>query len=265
MDGVASFLSACQALVRGDLAQALPTLGLPAGLLLLGLVGGASHCAAMCGPFVLAQTGRRLAAQPLRAGSAGGFGLALVRLSGTLLLPYHLGRMTVYTGLGGLAAALLGGVAPIMAQGRLPGLILLIAAVIFLGQALAPWIGPLQLLPQGASGGRLGQALARRLAPLFAAPTMWGGYLIGLGLGFLPCGLIYAALVAAGASGSFFSGASAMFAFALGTMPALIVVSWLGNRAGQRFREALRWWLLPVLLLNSATAAVTGLRWLGLL
>ncbi|MFN8928129.1 MAG: sulfite exporter TauE/SafE family protein, partial [Rhodospirillales bacterium] len=36
------------------------SLGLPLTLLLAGLVGGATHCAGMCGPFVLAQVGARL-------------------------------------------------------------------------------------------------------------------------------------------------------------------------------------------------------------
>lgn len=266
MTGFEQFLAACRALGHGDIGAALPTLGLPASLLVLGLVGGVSHCAVMCGPFVLAQTGRRLSAQPLTVAPQNRVSWQLQRIAGMALIPYHAGRAAVYTALGGVAAAAVGGLGPTLGQGQLPGYALLVAALVFLGQAAAPWLPPARGWLTGmTTGGKLGRALTGLLSPLFARPTALGGFLIGVGLGFLPCGLVYTALIAAGASGSLFSGMLAMASFALGTMPALIAVAWLGNQAGTRLRAALSWWLPPVLLLNAAAAAAMGLRWLGLL
>jgi sulfite exporter TauE/SafE len=68
--------------------------GLSGALALVGLIGGALHCAPMCGPFVLAQS------VGTRKGGPG------ARLSEVALLPYHLGRLTTYAALGALSGAL---------------------------------------------------------------------------------------------------------------------------------------------------------------
>src|SRR3990172_7062279 len=72
-----------------------------------GLVGGIGDCAGMCGPFVLAQAEARPApGPPARLGE-------LHRVAGAALLPYHLGRLTTYAGLGTAAALLAGQAAEI--------------------------------------------------------------------------------------------------------------------------------------------------------
>src|SRR5882757_9006450 len=100
--------------------------GLLASLFLAGLVGSASHCAGMCGPFVLAQAGSRLCRLP--AGPGG----ELRRLAGGLLLPYHLGRSTTYVGLGVLAALAAGGIMQLAELRWLSAALLAIAALSFL-------------------------------------------------------------------------------------------------------------------------------------
>lgn len=252
-----ALLNACSALAGGEAAGSVLSFGLPAGLFLLGLVGGVTHCAGMCGPFVLAQAGRRLSSTPLP-------GLTmLARLQGAALLPYHLGRATTYTALGAAAAGLVGGVAPLAQSGILPAVALGLATITFLllaaGQAW-PQLAGRGLAMLAPSGGA---RWSRLLAPLFAHPVGLGGYLLGVALGFLPCGLVYAAVLAAAAGGSVLLAAAGMAAFAAGTVPALFVVGWLGLVAGQRFRAALRLWMVPVLLLNAAIAAGMAARWLA--
>lgn len=217
------------------------TYGTPAGLFLLGLAGGATHCAGMCGPFVLSQAGTRLTSLPLERSTR------LRRLSGILLLPYHAGRMTTYSLLGGIAAGATGGVQRYFADGYLPAVLLAIAAGWFLTAAL------LKSMPQLASAGAslLGGNPRGPLPRLFARPEGLNGYLLGVLLGFLPCGLIYTALLLAGASGDWRLGAASMAAFAVGTMPALLAIGWLGAALGNRLRSALRFFLPPVLVLNA--------------
>ena len=63
------------------------------------------------------------------------------------------------------------------------------------------------------------------------------GLKLGLALGLLPCGLVYAALAAASASGALLGGLG-MLAFGLGTVPALVVVGLLGHAAARHWQTA---------------------------
>ena len=95
--------------------------------------------------------------------------------------------------------------------------------------------------------------------PLFARPEGWRGYILGVALGFLPCGLLYGALAAAAASGRPLAGALAMLAFSLGTVPSLLAVGVAGHVASQRFRSAALH-LMPALMLVNA-AVLSYLAW----
>src|SRR6185312_14724447 len=82
--------------------------GLLAGLFLAGLAGSTVHCVPMCGGFVLGQVADRMARVPAARLCE------WQRVGRGALLPYHLGRLTTYAGLGALAG--LGGAG----LGRLP-------------------------------------------------------------------------------------------------------------------------------------------------
>lgn len=215
--------------------------GLLLSLLITGLLGSATHCVGMCGPLVLAQTGAVLEGIP-----ASGM-REWHRVKSGVLLPYHLGRATTYAALGALAAGLFG----LMASPRVAGIVgaaLLVAAAMgFVGYAL-PRLG--LRLPLAASPAWAG-AVERVAKPLFARPVGVRGYLLGVALGFIPCGLVYAALAAAASTGSPLAGFAGMLAFALGTMPALMGLGIAGGWAAARFRSASAR-ILPILFLANA-------------
>ncbi len=226
--------------------------GLLASLALAGLVGSLSHCAGMCGPFVLSQVAGRLEGIPV--GKMGEWS----RLKGAALVPYHLGRATTYATLGGLGAALTGTLP--LGRGGLRWLsaALLLAAAAFLLSLALPALKRL-LGGQKAAPGWWSFAFERLARPLFGQPTGWRGFALGLLLGFLPCGLLYGAVAAAAASGDGLTGVLGMLAFTAGTWPALFAIGLAGHLAGQRWRApVLRY--APFLLVVNA-GMLTWLAW----
>lgn len=182
----------------------------PFSLFLVGLLG-AGHCVGMCGGILVALGAN---AGPLR------------------LLAYNLGRIASYVLAGIIAGLISSFAADYMA---LASVLRTIAAVllILMGLYIADWWRLLSWLE------RVGTLLWRHIQPLAArlgrADTTFRALLLGMLWGWLPCGLVYSAIGFALASGSLASGALAMFAFGLGTLPAML--------AGGLAASSLQHWL----------------------
>jgi uncharacterized protein len=233
--------------------------GIVLALLLAGAAGSAMHCVAMCSGFVLGQVADRMARLPAA------HLCEWQRIGAGALLPYHLGRLTTYTLLGALAGASGGAAARLPWFGWLSGALLLLAASLFLLHALrrlaprlVPALARLERAPPGWS--RAVMRLTARVDPTRVS----GGYALGLLLGLLPCGFLYAALTAAGASFSPVLGGLAMLAFGLGTVPMLVAVGIAGQTAGRRFRRGVAAASPAVMLLNATVLAALALRHLML-
>jgi len=218
-------------------------------MFLAGLIGSLTHCAGMCGPLVVAQSLERLSATPLEKSQP------WRRLSGGALLPYQLGRTTTYMALGALLAL------PVTASltiSWLPTILLWMAAAIFLMQGLQK----LDAIPAGW-GMRYGTPfgfLRPMTGQLMQRPTGARGYLLGILLGFLPCGLLYGALVAAAATGDPLAAAFAMLAFALGTFPLSWAIGYGSRFATQRFRTRLKVPLGLLMVFNAVLLAALSLQ-----
>lgn len=215
--------------------EALASIGVPGSLLLAGLAGSVVHCVGMCGPFVLGQVMADLDRGPAAYGE-------WRRLCGAALLPYHLGRLTTYAALGSLAGAATALFASTSVFGWLSGGLLVAAACLMIVQAFGLALGV---------HSPLAGVLMRLAAPLSMARGDAARYGLGVVLGFLPCGLLYGALAAAGGTGSAIDGALAMAAFAVGTMPALVATGWGGLLVRRRLRERGRWIAMPLLIGNA--------------
>ncbi len=150
--------------------------------------------------------------------------------------------------------------------GRLPwlaplgGVLLLIGAALFLGQALkrlglGAWF--IALLP--TTGPTAWQRAIGRMAHRIDRSRPRGGFVLGILLGFLPCGFLWAALAVAAATGNPFVGAAAMFAFGLGTVPALVGIGVAGQVAGRASGGLLRVIGPAVLILDALVLAVLAL------
>ncbi len=173
-----------------------------------GLLSSA-HCMAMCGSLV--------GALSLGRGSAS-------RVLGFQIL-YNSGRLLTYSLLGA-AAGSAGSIFALTETLRTPSSLLMIGTdllVITLGLIAAgflPGISP-RLLEFAVPHALFARAL-KRIKDL---PMALGAFLPGVIFGLLPCGLVYAMLLSATQSGGLIQGALLMAAFALGTLPALLLFS----------------------------------------
>ncbi len=216
-----------------------PEWALYAAVFLMGLVGGATHCLGMCGPFVLSRA--------LRVAATLDVGGSWSRLRASLLPGYHLGRAVTYASFGALAGGAAEGFAQATELGWPRAVFVGVAALLLILGAIG---GPGRLHLPGT-----GQ-LAARIGHLVPAPGFAGDLVMGIGLGFLPCGLVLAALTASVSAGSVIEGALAMASFALGTALPLSLLSGAGAVAARRWRETLRRLTLPLLALNLAALGV---------
>jgi len=202
------------------------------GLLALAAAGLASgvHCLGMCGGIAsLAglSPGRRV----IPITHAGNDASVAAQTTGSArVLAMNVGRIASYALAGAIAGSL--GSAGAYASGAVAAqsLLMVIAnlMLIAIGLYLA---GAMRLL---APIEALGRPLWRRLQPLamrlLAAPGVWNGLLAGIVWGWLPCGLVYAALAVAVFAGSPAGGALGMLAFGLGTLPTLLAAGFAFGR-----------------------------------
>ena len=211
------------------------TTALLVAALLMGFFGS-PHCLGMCGGLVTA------------------FGLSMKDASPAkrraLVATYHLGRLSSYALLG-LIAGLIGTtvLAPLMMGNSMPrillGLVLVFVGVTMLG---APFLNKLERF-----GMRFWQYLSPLRQKVFPLNTFPRALTAGLLWGFLPCGLVYGALLIAVVAHNPLNGAALMFVFGLGTIPMLVAthetVGWLRDKIGRfRLRQ-----------LNGAVMVISGL------
>jgi len=197
------------------------TTALLVAALLMGFFGS-PHCLGMCGGLVSA------------------FGLSMKDVSPVkrrvLIATYHLGRLLSYSFLG-LLAGLIGTTVlePLMIGNSMPrlllGAVLVLVGVTMLG---APFLTKLERF-----GMRFWQFLSPLRQKVFPLTTFPRALVAGLLWGFLPCGLVYGALLIAVVAHNPIGGAALMFVFGLGTVPMLVAthetVHWMRDKIG-RFR-----------------------------
>ena len=187
------------------------------GLVFVFGVVSSLHCVQMCGPIVLAYS------VALGKSAREGSSQASSRLPFLLHhLAYNAGRIVTYSALGAVAG-LVGGSMGLV--GRLAGaeeMVVIVAGCLMVLAGLSM----LNVVPIPAwLGGKslsFPSRLLRPLGAMLASPAISRRFLMGLALGFLPCGLVYTALLKAIASGTALGGATAMCAFGLGTAGSLL-------------------------------------------
>jgi sulfite exporter TauE/SafE len=198
------------------------------------------HCAQMCGPIVLSYS---MAGRSSPAGH----------------ICYNGGRIATYSLLGAIAGSaggamgLLGRFAGVQQAASILAGVLMLLAGVFLSGAV-----PARSLVQIDRIG-LSRLYSRTAGKLMMSPSPAAKLTLGLALGFLPCGLLYAALLKAMATGSALSGALSMAAFGIGTAGSLLAIGLFSSTITLRLG---RW--SGVLSAASVAAMGAFLIWRGL-
>ena len=144
-------------------------------------------------------------------------------------LAFNYGRISSYA-LAGLLAGLAGDrAAALVANLNLHGLLQVIAALVLIGIALnmlglLPFNRYLELF--GARLWRRIQPVGRRLLPINTVPR---GVLFGMLWGWLPCAMVYSALILSLTSGGAINGMLMMLFFGLGTLPGMISTGYVAG------------------------------------
>lgn len=172
------------------------------------------HCVAMCGPLILA-IDRQL-----------GFNWRVL-MQRTL---YQLGRVFTY-GLLGLVLGSVGNLA--VMRGWQQGFSIVMGSTLLL-------IGLLLLF--GKRNQQMAAWQARAFAPFAKLMGKWlnmpgGVFLAGLLNGLLPCGMVYMALASAMSADSILDSSLFMLFFGLGTLPLLVVFSFIAGMPKSMFKR----------------------------
>lgn len=191
---------------------------------LLGLLSS-THCLAMCGGITGALT------YSLEPGiRQNPFRFALFNLH------YNAGRIFSYA----IAGLIVGGSAGTLAElaGANSALFMRSLGVITMlgvGFYVAGWFPRFAYLEKiGAPVWKHLSPVGQRLLPVRRLPQAFG---FGVVWGWLPCGLVYSALIYSLSTADMFSGALFMVFFGLGTLPMLLAIGFMARAVGQFMRR----------------------------
>lgn len=191
----------------------------------------AMHCLGMCGSII------------------GSLTLSLkreIREDKQLLLPfvasYNLGRILSYAMAGFLAGIAEQVLSYPLGEGHGHRLLQVLSALIMLGAGLhiGGWFPRFAYIEKvGGLAWRRIEPYGRRLIPVETLPR---ALVFGMIWGWMPCGLVYAALALAATTGDVVRSSFTMLSFGLGTIPAVmgvgIMTSWLVRLSNmKKFRE----------------------------
>ena len=220
-------------------------------IFMVGLFGGFGHCIGMCGGFVMTYT------------------LKIQETDHTVPskwqtiyphLLYNSGRVLTYIILGEIFGFLGSSLGVIFALRDIQGVLQLFAGLVMviMGFDLAGWIpasGP-DTFP-GISGFK------RLVRSMFNRVNRKNIFILGVILGFIPCGLVYAAGAKAAATQSILGGMLTMLVFGLGTFPAMVITGLTVNIISNKLRKQLYRIAAILVILLGILAILRGIDAMG--
>lgn len=193
-----------------------------------GFLGGFGHCIGMCGPIVAS------------------YCLNLIKKGNYLPhIFYHLGRITTYSIIGGMMGLVGSFVNVFKAIERFQKLTMALVGLLMIVMGLS--IARLLPFAKRLEGVSIHRFIIKTMKVLSEGKTIGVYYPMGIVLGFLPCGLLYTAFIAAAGVGAssetqiegFLKGMTMLFLFGLGTTPSLFLLGYVVTIKGEWIRNKL--------------------------
>ncbi len=233
-------------------------------LFLIGLANSFTHCIGMCGPIAMGQASLRLMnITPNQMNEKS-------RLKASLALPYYLGKALTYSLLASFISLFSNMVTDNETVKIIKLIIMSITVIIFV-------IMTLDSLTIKLNTALIKQSLLKVMKPYNDLilklvnnfnfnPIGKQGLVLGMMLGLIPCGLVYAnILTAVNLTNNFILAGLAMFAFGLGTFPGLFIVSYSGQHIMLRWRKFFKIFYITTMIINIILLSKYSYRiWLSL-
>lgn len=187
-------------------------------ILLLGLILGITsnlHCIGMCGPIAMAIPVNRKSNWTILSG----------------VLQYNFGRILTYALLG----IIVGSIGITIATLGFLQWLSIFAGIFLILFAWRKWFST-KLFSKVPNFG-IQSVVSKGLGKVIKSKSPFKIGTLGILNGFLPCGMVYAALVNALLAGNPTGSAYAMIAFGIGTLPSMIAVGFAANRINSGMRQ----------------------------
>lgn len=205
-----------------------------------GALGGVMHCSGMCGGFGLSFASQRYAKIPTSQFTE------LRRFFASALLPYHAGRILTYTALGFASAYVSSLISSYEFFAIFRAVILGFAILMFIASAfsLSGFLG-------GVKNSSFSKIVEKYSSSFFRKPDSLNLFFAGVVLGFLPCTMVYSALLSSAASANPIAGAAIVASFGLGTVLPLILTTYGFGYFIKKFRNEFRKVTSVLMTINS--------------
>ena len=199
----------------------------------LGLgIAGSLHCAGMCGPLLLS--------------------VSLIKKNKTSfyseMFTHHSGRIFAYSILGLIA----GSMGQVLASGGLQQKLSILAGTSLLLILALPYFFQRK--------SKFSIYLKGKWARFINKQGLTNSFALGIVNGLLPCGLVYAALASAAATGSYATGVLFMFLFGLGTLPLLLLITFGGLKLNLRTKKLTNYILPMATLITACLLILRGMN-----
>lgn len=211
-------------------------------IVLIGVAASMSSCLALVGGLLLSVSAK-WSESHLKASPAHKF---------VPLMTFNIGRLAGYFLFGGIIAII--GRSLQLSIGT-TGLVTIGIAVVM----IVLGISMLKILPKQYCTFPLPKAFRTRISRLSESGNPFIGFILGALTFFIPCGFTQSVQLIALGAGSFMGGGLIMLAFALGTLPALLGISFLSSFAQGRFARAFYTFSGTVVIMLGANSFYNGL------